>query len=92
MACVCSPKFSINFNGESVGYFEGAGGLRQGDPMSPYLFVIAMDFLSQLIQHKINNNNGFAYHLKCGKLSISHLCCADDLLLFYENVNVAACF
>jgi len=89
-ACVTSPRYSINFNGESIGYFEGARGLRQGDPMSPYLFVIAMEFLSQLIAHHISNSPSFGYHHRCDKLGISHLCFADDLLiLFAGNVHSA---
>ena len=90
-ACVTSPKYSINFNGESIGFFAGAKGLRQGDPMSPYLFVLIMDSLSQLLQHNIQRSPVFRYHWKCNKLSLSHLCFADDLtLLFHGDVQSAA--
>ena len=90
-ACVTTPRYSINFNGESIGYFEGAKGLRQGDPMSPYLFVLIMDSLSQLFHYHIHRCPRFRYHWKCDKLNISHLCFADDLtLLFYGDVQSAS--
>ena len=81
-----SPRFSINFNGALVGYFEGAKGLRQGDSMSPYLFAMAMDFLSRLMKYHIDKSPSFKYHLKCKKLSISHLFFTDDLLLFFGEM------
>ena len=89
-ACISTPRYSINFNGVHRLLCRGRG-LRQGDPMSPYLFIIAMDFLSQLMSHNIANDPNFKYHLKCGKLKISHLCFADDLLVMFDcNVHAAS--
>ncbi|KAA3482130.1 atp-dependent rna helicase dbp-2 [Gossypium australe] len=39
-ACVAYPRFSVALNGGLVGYFSGAKGVGQGDPLSPYLFIV----------------------------------------------------
>ncbi|KAL3537974.1 hypothetical protein ACH5RR_001340 [Cinchona calisaya] len=52
-------------------------GLRRGEPISPYLFLIDMTTLSMLLNCKIKEN-GFDYHPKCHKLEISYLMFADD--------------
>ncbi|GKC69158.1 RNA-directed DNA polymerase, eukaryota, reverse transcriptase zinc-binding domain protein [Tanacetum coccineum] len=77
-----TKKFSINVNGERVGYFKGGRGHRQGDPISPYLFTLVMEVLNLLIQKNIEESKGFKYHFGCKKLKITHLCFVDDLLIF----------
>lgn len=66
------------------GYFKGKRGLRQGDPLSPYLFVMVMNFLS-LMLNKAVEDGLFNYHHNCDIAKLTHLCFADDLLIFLDG-------
>ncbi|GJU19094.1 RNA-directed DNA polymerase, eukaryota, reverse transcriptase zinc-binding domain protein [Tanacetum coccineum] len=81
MTCVSTPSYSICINGERHGYFKGGRGLRQGDPLSPYLFTIVMEVFNLILKQRISEEKNFKYHLGCKKLLITHLCFADDLLV-----------
>lgn len=81
MACVTTPSFSIAINGSLHGFCKGKRGLRQGDPMSPFLFMICLEYLSRLLKLKTTESD-FNFHPKCDVLNISHIFFADDLMLF----------
>ncbi|CAA7053106.1 unnamed protein product [Microthlaspi erraticum] len=83
-ACICTTNFTVGYNGMVQGYFKGKRGLRQGDPLSPYLFVIAMNCLS-LMLNKAAEEQRFTYHHGCAESKLTHLCFADDLLIFVEG-------
>nr|GEU31439.1 hypothetical protein [Tanacetum cinerariifolium] len=82
MACVTSPSFSICINGYNHGYFKGKQGLRQGDPLSPYLFTLVMEILTLILQRWVRISDSFRYHKHCDESNIINLCFADDLFLF----------
>ena len=85
--CISTTSFSILINGSPAAFFPSSRGLRQGDPLSPYLFVIGMEPLSCLINHAIEGNylSGSKIADRRGEeLVISHLLYVDDTLLFCE--------
>lgn len=88
LACVTGSKFSLNINGELHGFFQGARGLRQGDPMSPYLFTLVMEVFTLIAKRQVSESGLFKYHWGCNELQLTHLCFADDLLMVcYGDVN-----
>ncbi|KAJ9708014.1 hypothetical protein PVL29_000195 [Vitis rotundifolia] len=85
--CCSTASFSILINGSPSGFFHSSRGLRQGDPLSPYLFLFAMEALSQLLSSA--RNGGFISGFKVGGrgregLTVSHLLFADDTLIFCD--------
>ncbi|KAL0399880.1 UNVERIFIED_CONTAM: Retrovirus-related Pol polyprotein from type-2 retrotransposable element R2DM [Sesamum radiatum] len=81
MECVSTSSFSVALNGSLHGFFPGKRGLRQGDPMSPALFLLSMEYFSRLVKRRTSDSE-FNFHPKCEKLKITHLLFADDLMLF----------
>lgn len=84
MKCVSSVSFSILINGNPSPSFYPKRGLRQGDPLSPYLFILCAKVLSGLI---LKSQERRALHGICIARSapeISHLFFADDSILFFR--------
>ncbi len=82
LSCVSTVSYSILINGEPKGRIIPSRGLRQGDPLSPYLFILCAKGLSSLIQAATNENFLHGVVVARGAPKISHLFFADDSLLF----------
>ncbi|MCH81246.1 hypothetical protein A2U01_0002030, partial [Trifolium medium] len=82
MKCVSSVSFSVLINGQPTTTFTPQRGLRQGDPLSPYLFILCAEVLSGLL---LKSQEGGLFHgLKIANNAppISHLFFADDSVVF----------
>ena len=82
--CIRTVSFSILVNGEPRGLIHLSKGLRQGDPLSPYLFLLCVEGLHSLIQQAENCGNLHGVSLCKEGLKVSHLFFADDSLLFCQ--------
>ena len=83
---ISTASMQVLWNGEKGEHFNPSRGLRQGDPLSPYLFVLIMEKFAHMIQTEVKEENWKPFRLKkkdtC--LSQSHLFFTDDLFLFAE--------
>ena len=84
MNCIRSAKLQILWNGEPLEAFTPSRGIRQGDPLSPYLYVICMERLTHLIEFEISMGNWRPVRASRGGPLLSNLAFADDLILFAE--------
>ncbi|CAA7019711.1 unnamed protein product [Microthlaspi erraticum] len=84
MQCVTGPSMNLLWNGEKIEPFKPSRGLRQGDPISPYLFVLCMERLCHLISRATAEKKWKPIKLSRGGPELSHICFADDLIFFAE--------
>jgi hypothetical protein len=87
MECVATVQYSVRLNNVPLEPFRPTHGLRQGDPLSPYLFLFVADGMSKLLQHEVNMGTLRELHVSRHGPGISRLLFADDTLLFIEVLD-----
>ncbi|KAL9416680.1 hypothetical protein AB3S75_039801 [Citrus x aurantiifolia] len=84
MECVSSARMSILWNGEATAEFIPGRGIRQGDPLSPHIFVLCIEMLSHGITQAVRDGSWKPIRLAKHGTPLTHLFFANDLLLFAE--------
>jgi hypothetical protein len=80
--CISSINFTFLLNGNKSSTFSPSRGIRQGDPLSPYLFILCSEVLARLINKEVERGMICGLKIAPGAPCISKLLYADDVLLF----------
>ena len=85
MRCVTNVKYAIKVNGKLSKPFCPSRGLHQGDPISPYLFLLCAEGLSSLMKKK--EQQGYLRGVRNGSTGppVSHILFADDTIFFIRG-------
>lgn len=87
LKCVSTIHYTLLVNGSITQSFKPAKGLRQGDPLSPYLFLMCANILSLALIKAENNREIQGVRLGRNGVSFTHLLFANDSLLFFKRDN-----
>ncbi|VVA19333.1 Hypothetical predicted protein, partial [Prunus dulcis] len=90
MDCISTVTYSVQVRGVASGMIVPSRGMRQGDRLSPYMFLICAEGLSALLSNALRIKRISGISVAQGALTISHLFFADDSLLFC-NAHLADC-
>lgn len=81
MSCISDPNLAIIVNVSASDSFQASRGISQGDPISPYLFILCMEYLSLSIDNECFARNWDPIRIARNEPKISHLFFADDIIL-----------
>jgi hypothetical protein len=83
--CISTVRYSVLINGVPSGFFGSSRGVRQGDPLSPFLFVLVMEAFSRMLGAFISRGLILGFTVgssEPNRVNVSHLLFADDTLVF----------
>ena len=84
MRCITSVSFSVRVNGVLSPSFKPSRGIRQGDPISPYLFLLCSEGLTSMLKARGPQYISKGIQVSCRTPWISHILFADDCLIFTQ--------
>ena len=84
MSCITLVRYSVCFNGVLLDSFAPSRGLRQGDPLLPYLFLFVAEGLSCILNNYVERQELEEIKICRRAPGVSHLLFADDSLLFFK--------
>ncbi|WOL07610.1 hypothetical protein Cni_G16354 [Canna indica] len=87
-SCIEDVNFHCKFNGEISGGFKGMKGIRQGDPLSPYLFILLEETFSRIMEKFVEERKVTPFKTKGFRMS--HLCYADDIFIVLKG-DIKSC-
>lgn len=82
MSCISTSSLLVLINEERLNYFLSSRGIRQGDPLSLYIFILCMKYLASLILYVVDAHSWLGIRISRDGPTFSHLFFADDLILF----------
>ncbi|KAM1852865.1 hypothetical protein ACFX14_008903 [Malus domestica] len=86
--CITTVSYSVLLNGSATGFIQPKRGLRQGDPMSPFLFLICAEGLSAMLRKREEHGSLHGIRVTPEGMQISHLFFADDAVIFCKATEV----
>ena len=85
MVCATSVRYAVKFNGNMLRSFTPSRGLRQGDPLSPYLFILCAEGLSAMLQKAEAEEKIKGFCICRGAPRVNHLFFVDDSLILMQS-------
>jgi len=94
ISCICDHLFAVLVNGTPTTWFHSTMGLRQGDPLSPYMFIVGAEAPARMIKCEHEKGEFSGLSLGVGQGQLGHLMYADGYLLVaraYVEEAVVVC-
>ena len=80
--CLSTVSFVVLMNENAKGWVKSSRGLRQGDPLSPFLFTLVVDVLSRMLLRAKERNSLEGFRVGRNRIKVSHLQFTDDTIFF----------